>query len=218
MRRNLLTTVAVAAGLVLPMAAGAQTTPAQTAPAPMAPAPMTTAPMKMAPMTMAPGTTPMTMAPGTTTPMTMAPMKMAPGATAPMAGTSAMPANPVVQPAAARGAMMSPDRVEQRITEMHKKLKITTAQEPQWASFAAVMRGNATDMQAVMAVRTSGFNKMSAVDNMQSYQAMAQQHAAALQKLVPAFATLYAALSAEQKTAADEMFRTAGMGHGGRAG
>lgn len=214
MRRNLLTTVAVAAGLVLPMAAGAQTTPvqtapAQTAPAPTAPAPMTTAPMKMAPMTMAPGTT---------TPMPMAPMKMAPGATAPMAGTSAMPANPVVQPAAARGAMMSPDRVEQRITEMHKKLKITAAQEPQWASFAAVMRGNATDMQAVMAVRTSGFSKMSAVDNMQSYQAMAQQHAAALQKLVPAFATLYAALSAEQKTAADEMFRTAGMGHGGRAG
>ena len=208
MRRNLLTTVAVAAGLVLPMAAGAQTTPAQTAPAQTAPAPMTTAPMKMAPMTMAPGTTP----------MTMAPMKMAPGATAPMAGTSAMPANPVVQPAAARGAMMSPDRVEQRITEMHKKLKITAVQEPQWASFAAVMRGNATDMQAVMAVRTSGFSKMSAVDNMQSYQAMAQQHAAALQKLVPAFATLYAALSAEQKTAADEMFRTAGMGHGGRAG
>ncbi len=107
------------------------------------------------------------------------------------------------------GVLSSSDRVEQRIADMHTKLHITAAQQPQWDAFAAVMRENATNMHQVFESRSGKFKTMNAVDNMQSYEAIAQQHAASLQKLVPAFATLYASLSDQQKKEADEMFRAA---------
>lgn len=139
----------------------------------------------------------------------------APAVTPPAAPTTVIPstvAPPVAarspaQRAAARSAMTAPDRVEQRINEMHSKLHVTAAQQPQWDAFATVMRSNATDMRSVMEQRSTQFAKMTALDNMQSYSAMAQQHAQALQKLVPAFQTLYASFSDEQKKAADDMFR-----------
>ena len=48
---------------------------------------------------------------------------------------------------------------------------------------------------------------MTAVDNMQSYAQIEQQRAQDVQKLVPAFQTLYSSLSDQQKKTADEMFR-----------
>ena len=48
---------------------------------------------------------------------------------------------------------------------------------------------------------------MSAVDNMQSYAQIEQQRAQDMQKLVPAFQTLYSSLSDQQKKTADQIFR-----------
>ena len=48
---------------------------------------------------------------------------------------------------------------------------------------------------------------MSAVDNMQSFEAIEQARADGMQKLVPAFQTLYTSLSDQQKQQADALFR-----------
>ncbi len=47
---------------------------------------------------------------------------------------------------------------------------------------------------------------MSALDNLRNYQMIADAHADGLKKLVPAFATLYGAMSDQQKATADAVF------------
>jgi hypothetical protein len=55
---------------------------------------------------------------------------------------------------------------------------------------------------------------MTAVDNLKTYEAIADAHAEGLQKLVPAFETLYASMSEAQKKNADEVFnRSRHHGH-----
>jgi len=48
---------------------------------------------------------------------------------------------------------------------------------------------------------------MNAVQNMESYAQISEQHARHVQKLVLAFQTLYGAMPDEQKQLADEVFR-----------
>jgi hypothetical protein len=96
---------------------------------------------------------------------------------------------------------------EQRIAALHKSLHITAAQQPQWDQFAQVMRDNAKDLDQAYQQRATTFDKMNAVDNMQSYAQIEQTRAQDMQKLVPAFQTLYNALSDEQKQEADALFR-----------
>ena len=48
---------------------------------------------------------------------------------------------------------------------------------------------------------------MNAVQNMQSYEQLAQAHAQDLEKLVPAFQKLYDAMPDQQKQLADQVFR-----------
>ena len=100
------------------------------------------------------------------------------------------------------------NRVEKRITDLHARLKITPAQEPQWNAFAEVMRNNARQMDQDYQQRSQRVQEMSAVDNMQSYAKIAEAHAQDVQKLVPAFETLYNSMSAEQKHSADQVFRS----------
>ena len=97
--------------------------------------------------------------------------------------------------------------VERRITDLHSKLHITSAQSQQWDQFAQAMRGNAREMDDIYRQRAEKLSTMSAVDNMQSYAQIEQQRAQDMQKLVPAFQTLYASLSDQQKKLADDMFR-----------
>ena len=98
-------------------------------------------------------------------------------------------------------------RVEKRISDLYKQLQITDAQKPQWEQFAQVMRDNAVSMETLYQDRASRLESMSAVENMQSYEKIAEQHAADMQKLLPAFEALYNSLSDRQKTAADRTFR-----------
>ena len=97
---------------------------------------------------------------------------------------------------------------ERRIADLHTRLRITPQQSQQWDQFTQVMRDNAREMDQIYQQRSEKLGSMSAVDNMQSYAQIEQQRAQEVQKLVPAFQTLYDSLSDQQKRTADQMFRT----------
>ena len=126
------------------------------------------------------------------------------GATSPLAG----------HPVAGKNAE---ERVERRIKELHAQLHVTPAEEPQWSQFANVMRENARDMDQVFMQRAQQFETMNAVQNMQSYEQIAQDHVQHLQKLVPAFQALYDSMPDAQKQVADQVFRTNAEQHAQRA-
>jgi hypothetical protein len=121
--------------------------------------------------------------------------------TPPPAGAgSPMPSHPVP-------GRNAEERVEQHIRQLHSQLRITPAEEPQWNEFASVMRENARDMDQAYLQRAQQFATMNAVQNMQSYEQLAQEHAQHVQKLVPAFEKLYGAMPDQQKRLADQVFR-----------
>ncbi len=69
------------------------------------------------------------------------------------------------------------------------------------------MRENARDMDQVLIQRAQQFQSMNALQNMQSYEQLAEAHTRHLQKLVPAFENLYNAMPDQQKRLADQVFR-----------
>ena len=99
------------------------------------------------------------------------------------------------------------DRVEARIKDMHAKLKITQAQEDQWAKVTQVMRDNAKSMDALTQARSEHAKTMTAVDDLKSYAEITDAHADGIKKFTPVFATLYAGMSDAQKKEADTLFR-----------
>ena len=99
------------------------------------------------------------------------------------------------------------ERVEHRINELHAQLRITPTEWPQWDQFAEVMRENARDMDQIVIQRMQQFQSMNAMQNMQSYEQMAEAHAKHLQKLVTAFKALYDTMPDQQKRVADQVFR-----------
>jgi protein CpxP len=97
-------------------------------------------------------------------------------------------------------------RVETRIKSLHTQLKITSDQEDKWNAVADAMRDNAATLDQLAQERAAGRTKMSAVDDLQSYEKIADAHADGLKKLVPAFSTLYDSMSDAQKKNADKIF------------
>jgi protein CpxP len=146
------------------------------------------------------------------------PVPTAPNVTPAPAPRSPASRAPASHAAAQRAPAKQADRVEARIAELRTKLKITPAQSLQWDAFANVMRDNARGMDSAFESRSSGRPKMNAVENMQSYSTLADQHAQDLRKLTPAFADLYNVMSDEQKRNADEVFRSSGVAGGPRRG
>ncbi|WP_206952259.1 Spy/CpxP family protein refolding chaperone [Trinickia acidisoli] len=105
-------------------------------------------------------------------------------------------------------------RVEERIAYLHSQLKITAAQEPQWKTFADVMRSNGQNMGRLFRQRTQAEHTQSALDNMKQYAELAQAHADDMKQLVDAFDPLYNSFSPEQKKLADTTFRQSEPRHG----
>jgi periplasmic protein CpxP/Spy len=134
----------------------------------------------------------------------------APAAPAAPAGASA--------PDMARGQAREA-RVEQRISELHAKLKITPAQDEQWNKFADVMRDNGHTMGDLYRQRMALGDNTSALDDMKQYEQITQAHADGTKRLVEAFEPLYSSLSPEQKKLADANFHQSGKPgeHKGRA-
>ncbi len=136
----------------------------------------------------------------------------APGATPPPPGAAASPLSG--RPVAGKNAQ---ERVEHRIKELHGQLRITAAEQPRWDQFAQVMRENARDMDEAYMQRAQQFATMNAVQNMQSYGQIAEEHMKNLQKLIPAFEKLYNAMPDQQKQVADQVFRAHSEQHAQRA-
>ena len=135
----------------------------------------------------------------------LAQSSQAPAPAVPEGGRAAAQSSPLAgHPVAGKNAE---ERVEQRIKELHAQLRITAAEHPQWDQFAQVMRENARDMDEAWAQRIDHFRTMNALQNMQSYEQIAEQHTQHLQKLVPAFQNLYNAMPDQQKQLADQVFR-----------
>src|ERR1017187_4190430 len=102
------------------------------------------------------------------------------------------------------------DRVEAHITNMHAKLKITQAQEDQWAKVAQVMRDNEKTIEPLIKARVENAKTMTAVDDLKSYAEITDAHADGIKKFPPVFETLYASMSEAQKKEADVLFRRGG--------
>jgi len=139
--------------------------------------------------------------PGAAAAQSQAPASASPG----MEKPAAAPASPLAGHPV--GGKTAEERVEQRIKELYSQLRISPAERPQWDQFAQVMRDNARDMDRVYDQHTEQFRSMTALQNMQSYEQLATQHAQNLQKLVPAFQDLYNAMPDQQKQLADQVFR-----------
>jgi len=108
------------------------------------------------------------------------------------------------------------DRTELRIKDMHTKLKITSAQEEQWAKVAKAMSDNAKVMDTLTQARAEHAKDMNAVDDLKSYSEIIDAHADGIKKLIPELTTLYASMSETQKKAADILFRHGERKHGDR--
>jgi Skp family chaperone for outer membrane proteins len=100
-----------------------------------------------------------------------------------------------------------PKNVDQHIAKLHDALKITPAEEPQWAPFAQVMRENSEAMQVAFQQRAESLPTMSAVQNLQSYAYISSVQAQNLKQLAAAFQTLYNRLPPDQQKLADQVFR-----------
>jgi hypothetical protein len=68
------------------------------------------------------------------------------------------------------------------------------------------MRENAQAIDVVLRERAANLHAMNAVDDLRSYQHLADAHAEGLKKLVPAFESLYHNMSEDQKKNADAVF------------
>lgn len=107
-------------------------------------------------------------------------------------------------------------QVERRIAGLQRRLKITPDEQPQWDAFAAVMRQNATHIEALQHDRAAKVATMTAPEDMRSYADVARVHADDLQRLATSFDALYAAMTPEQKATADRTFHEF-QGRRGRA-
>jgi LTXXQ motif family protein len=97
--------------------------------------------------------------------------------------------------------------VEARIKDLHNRLHITAAQQPQWDALTLVMRDNAQAMVALEKQRTAESQSMSAVDVIKSYESVIEAHEDGMKKFVPPFEALYNSMSDAQKKTADSLFR-----------
>lgn len=106
--------------------------------------------------------------------------------------------------------------IETRITSLHTRLQITSAQESLWQPVAQIMRENANTMQTLLHEREAGASHMSAIDDLHAYARIAEAHADGIRKLTPAFESLYNSMSDVQKRNADQIFRNEGHHMGGK--
>jgi protein CpxP len=98
-------------------------------------------------------------------------------------------------------------QVDQRIGEMHRRLKITPEQQSAWNAFAQVMRDNVTTTDKAYKDRRASIATMSAPENMQNFAQIEQARAQGVQNLAASFQTLYGTMSDDQKHTADTLFR-----------
>ena len=129
-------------------------------------------------------------------------------ASAPAVGAEQMATTTQAQPTPDMAAheQRAAERGEVRLREMHDRLHITAAQEESWTKVAKIMRDNEAAFRASVGERYRDAKPMSAVDDLKSFQIIADEHSNGLKKLIPAFDTLYGAMTPDQQKRADSVF------------
>lgn len=120
-----------------------------------------------------------------------------------------------------RGGMMEPGaRAEQRLTLLKSELKITGEQEALWKAFADKSKAQAEKGSQGMRERMQSDKPVPAPERMAQMQTVMKERLAAMESVHESFNRLYAALTPEQKAAADKHFSMAGRHPqgGGRGG
>lgn len=100
------------------------------------------------------------------------------------------------------------ERSAGRLAKLHDLLKLTAAQEPAWATFAAAMKpaaGAHADRAAMAA--------LPAPERLEQRLAMAKTHVAAMETRLAALKTFYAVLTPEQQKIFDEHAKSGAHGH-----
>jgi periplasmic protein CpxP/Spy len=105
------------------------------------------------------------------------------------------------------GLNVKGETVEQRITHLHADLKISPDEEKLWDDVAQAMRDNAARMKKLAAEKMQHRSAMTAKENLETYQEMAQAHVDGLKNLSSSFDALYDAMPDNQKKVADRVFR-----------
>lgn len=128
-----------------------------------------------------------------------------------LASSPVLAADPgAVVPQKARHHMKN-ETVDDRISDLHRSLKITSDEEANWTGVAQAMRDNDAALKTLVAARTAeSREKLSAVDDLKMYEKFAQAHVDGLKNLVGAFETLYATMPDQQKVVADGVFQAVG--------
>jgi len=120
------------------------------------------------------------------------------------APSTAAPSKPAAHPA--RRRRIGRNNVEAQITKLHEQLMINDSETAEWNAVADAMRDNAKAMDALVRERNRHRATMNAVDDLKSYEQIADAHAEGLKKLIPAFDALYAKMTPEQQKNADTIF------------
>lgn len=110
-------------------------------------------------------------------------------------------------PATPHPGSMHDEGVDAHIQELHAELKITPAEETQWAQVADAIRTSAKSMDDLIQARHDNASKQNAVENLRSWTEIAQAHADGSKAVLAAFEPLYQAMSDTQRKLADEVFR-----------
>jgi hypothetical protein len=113
-------------------------------------------------------------------------------------------ATPAPQKAPQGQAAPAEPNADAQIADLRQRLKITSAQQPQFDALAAVMKQNAQDATANMPPPPTG--APTALQSVTAAQAAAQTEADGLKKLLPPLQALYDTLTQEQKHTADRLF------------
>ena len=116
--------------------------------------------------------------------------------------TLALASGPVIAAKASEA-----QRVEARITQMHARLKITQAQEEQWAKVAQSMRDSEKAIEPLIKTRKDNAKTMTAVDDLKSYGEITDAHADGIKQFTLACVPLYDSMSDAQTKEADALFR-----------
>ncbi len=103
------------------------------------------------------------------------------------------------------------ETVEQRITNLHTSLMITSEEEGKWENVAKAMRENAASMEKLASERSAEPSQgMTAVEDLKAYEKFTQEHADRLKNLIASFEVLYTSMPEAQKKVADEVFQKFG--------
>jgi hypothetical protein len=117
------------------------------------------------------------------------------------AQTALAPTTPAASLSHHAAYTMRRESLDQRIASLHAALKITPAEEADWAKVADVMRRNDSEMQKLVADRQAHVPY-----DLRTYQTFTQAHVDGLKDLIASFETLYTAMPADQKSIADHVF------------